>query len=73
MKWAGYIQGDDADLQEPVILHRDLDWKNFASDNLEWTEATDQRYLDYQAKKKADMKLRSQEINKGKPMPDYWI
>lgn len=73
MRLAGFVQGDDADLLKPVILHRDLDWKNFASDNLEWTEATDQRYLDYQAKKKADMKLRSQEINQGNPIPDYWI
>lgn len=73
MRRAGFIQGDDAGLLNPAILHRDNDWKNFASDNLEWTEATDQRYLDYQAKKQADMKLRSQEINKGKPIPDYWI
>lgn len=73
MRLAGYIQGDDADLQEPVILHRDLDWKNFNSDNLEWTENSDKRFQDYQTKKKSDMKLRSQEINKGKPIPDYWI
>lgn len=73
MKRAGYVQGDDANLVSPVILHKDYDWMNFKSSNLEWTEATNQRYLDYQAQKKKDMRKRSEELNKGRQIPDYWI
>ena len=73
MRVCGYIQGDDAPLKNPVILHRDLDWKNFASDNLEWVEADDPRYLDYMDKKKQDMKDREKEMNGNKPRPEGWI
>jgi hypothetical protein len=44
MAEAGYVQGDDADLQHPVILHNDNDYMNCSSENLEWTEVTDERY-----------------------------
>lgn len=73
MEAAGYVQGDDAGLKNPVILHRDLDYKNFASDNLEWVEATDQRYIDYCKKREDDRRARTKELNKGKHVPDDWI
>ena len=73
MEAAGYVQGDDAGLKNPVILHRDLDYKNFASDNLEWVEATDQRYIDYCKKREDDRRARTMELNKGKHVPDDWI
>jgi hypothetical protein len=47
MRDSGYVQGDDAKLTNPVILHRDKNWLNFATNNLEWCESTDPRYLAY--------------------------
>ena len=44
MAEAGYVQGDDADLKHPGILHIDNDYMNCSSENLEWTEMTDERY-----------------------------
>ena len=73
MKECGYVQGDDADLKEPVILHRDLDYHNCASDNLEWTEKTDPRYIEYCKKRDEDRKSRNLELNAGKHIPDYWV
>lgn len=72
MAAAGYVQGDDAVLKKPVILHRDMDYKNCASDNLEWVEETDSRYLDYRKKREAERQARTAELNKGRHVPDYW-
>ena len=72
MRYAGYIHGDDAVLKEPVILHRDGDYKNFSSDNLEWVEKTDQRYTDYREKTESLRQARTKELNKGRIVPDYW-
>lgn len=73
MKTVGFIQGDDAGMVKPVILHRDNDWSNFASDNLEWVEETDQRYTAYLEQKMKDRRKRSEELNRGRYMPDDWI
>lgn len=73
MKGAGYVLGDDAVLVNPVILHRDMNWKNFAYGNLEWTEKDDPRYVSYLDQKRKDMRKRSEELNAGRYMPDYWI
>lgn len=73
MDLAGYVQGDDAGLKTPVVLHKDLDWKNLNSDNLEWVEADDQRYIDYQAKILEARKAISEEVNKGKKVPENWV
>ena len=68
MREAGFVNGDDAVLKDPVILHRDLDRMNFSADNLEWVENTDQRYIDYQVKKEADKHQRNVELNPGKTL-----
>ena len=73
MAAAGYVQGDDADLEEPKILHRDMDYKNFASDNLEWVAASDPRYAEYCKKREEDRQARTKELNVGKHVPDYWV
>lgn len=73
MAEAGYVLGDDAGLTIPVILHKDYDWANFSSDNLEWTEVTDQRYIDYQTQKRLDKRKRCEELNPGQVIPDWWI
>ena len=63
MKEAGFVNGDDAVLNHPVILHRDNDRMNFAEDNLEWVEETDPRYIAYKTKKKADVHQRNIQLN----------
>ena len=57
MKEAGYVQGDDANLTSPVILHKDNDYMNCDSDNLEWVESTDKRYCDFLNQKDRHQKL----------------
>ncbi len=72
MKDAGYIQGDDAILSKPVILHRDEDWMNFSSDNLEWVEETDPRYCSYMEKQRKIMHEECIRINPGRHVPDWF-
>ena len=72
MKIAGYVQGDDAVLMNPVILHKDLDWMNFDTSNLEWVESSDQRYHDYLTAIENTRHRRRIELNPGKVLPDWW-
>lgn len=69
MKMAGFIQGDDADLSNPAILHRDYDYMNCNSDNLEWVEESDKRYLKFMEKKKIDIHNKVVKNNPGKTIP----
>lgn len=70
---AGYVNGDDAVLADPVILHRDFDWSNFASDNLEWVESSDKRYLEYQHQILIERQAISDKMNAGENLPLDWI
>lgn len=72
MSLAGFVNGDDAGLKNPVILHRDNDWRNYSSDNLEWVEDTDQRYIDYQEQRKLDMHNYRLELNPYKTLYPGW-
>lgn len=72
MKKAGYVNGDDAVLNHPVILHRDHDRMNFASDNLEWVESDDPRYIAYLAKSRVAVHNRDVELNPGRSLPLGW-
>ena len=47
MDIAGYVNENKDRFEHPVILHRDNDWLNFDSDNLEWTDINDPRYKEY--------------------------
>ena len=73
MNACGFVQGDDAGLQNPVILHRDMNYMSFASDNLEWVEKDDPRYLAYQMQITQDRQARDKEMNGDKPRPTQWI
>lgn len=68
MNVAGYIQGDDMIYDHPVILHKDYDWKNFASDNLEWVDSLNEEYNKYMIQKKEDKHQRNVELNPGKKL-----
>ncbi len=72
MKAAGYVQGDDADMKDPKIFHRDYNCENNNSDNLEFVEADDPRFVDYYERKMENRKKKAREINPGKIIPDYW-
>lgn len=69
MDIAGYVHGDKRILKDPVILHRDNDPNNCESDNLEWVERNDQRYIDYEAARKIFRHNRNMELNPNKPLP----
>lgn len=69
MKKAGYVQGDDALLTNPAILHRDMDPLDFSSENLEFVERTDPKYQNYlavldkyRAKREAELVEKSKEL-----------
>ena len=47
---AGYVDGNKHQFKDPVILHKDGDYMNCSSDNLEWCDATDPRYIEYSNK-----------------------
>ena len=47
MDIARYVNENKDRFEHPVILHRDNDWLNFDSDNLEWTDYNDPRYKEY--------------------------
>ena len=72
MSAAGYVAGEKYSLKSPVILHKDNDPTNFHKDNLEWVEATDPRYIEYQEKVKEWKHQRNIELNPGKQLHPGW-
>ena len=63
MEEAGFIQGDYAGLKEPAILHKDGDYMNFASGNLEWVRQRDPRYVEYLQHQKETHLIRNAILN----------
>ncbi len=51
---AGYINNNKLHFKNPVVLHRDNNYMNFAADNLEWVEEDDPRLVTFYQQKKAD-------------------
>lgn len=72
MKVAGFVNGKYSSFNHPVVLHKDGDPYNLKSNNLEWTEEDDPRYVEFQKKCFDDCKRRFQEYNKGKHIPDVY-
>ena len=66
MEAAGYVDGNKLQFKNPVILHKDGDYMNCSSDNLEWCEKTDPRYIDYYNKMADTMNALGRKRNK------YW-
>jgi hypothetical protein len=72
MSRAGYVQGDINSLKSPRILHKDGDYKNFKSANLEWVEKTDPRFISYLVKKEHAQQERKKElVEQGLLSPDW--
>lgn len=72
MEDAGFVNGRYSSFNHPVVLHKDGDPGNLKSENLEWTEEDDPRYVEFQKKCFEDCKHRFQEYNKGKHIPDVY-
>lgn len=66
MEIAGYVNGNKEQFGNPVILHKDNDWLNFNSDNLEWTDRSDPRYREYHNRKVDDMNALGRKLNGNK-------
>lgn len=71
MAAAGYVAGERSDFTNPRILHKDNDWLNFKSDNLEWCDQSDPRYNDYIRKQTEAMNAWNKANNKD--FPDDWL
>ena len=70
MAAAGYVRGDKNQFTNPQILHKDNDWLNFDSSNLEWCDTSDPRYINYAQKQSEDMKAWN--IANNKDFPDCY-
>ena len=66
MEAAGYVEGNKLQFKNPVILHKDGDYKNCTSNNLQWCDASDPRYIEYYNKMADTMNALGRERNK------YW-
>lgn len=70
----GYVQRDPFALNEPVILHKDNNYRNCASDNLEWVERADARYGDYlQQRLKDRLDVFNRENDGQRPPHDQYV
>ena len=74
MAKAGYVAGDKKALKNPVILHRDYDVGNYSSDNLEYVESDDPRYIEYDALRKQRQKdlIKKYNTDLGYQIPSNW-
>jgi len=67
----GLVPGDKAKLQSPVVLHKNNDYMDFRSDNLEWVEATDPRYIEFR-RVSHDMKMKKDHDSNCWVSPASW-
>lgn len=58
-----FIDGDPSSFAEPVILHRDMNYKNHEASNLEWCDKSDSRYVEYRKKKRREQDLLEASLN----------
>lgn len=63
---AGFIDGTKEDFKDPVVLHKDLDRKNFERVNLEWVSKEDQIYQEFQKKNRDYVIAKNNELNPGR-------
>ena len=72
MAITGYVSGERYILGNPRVLHKDYDPMNFDSNNLEWVEAIDPRYIEYQKKVDEWKHQRNIELNPGRRLHPGW-
>lgn len=59
----GFVNGDKSKFSNPVILHRNNDYRDYSSDNLEWCDASDPRYKYYEKIRHDDVMKRDHDCN----------
>lgn len=69
MDLAEFVDGNQSELNNPGVLHKDGDYLNFSEENLEWVEKDSPEYQDYLQKKKEDLERRTIELNPDHPNP----
>ena len=72
MDIAGYVEGEKYILGNPRVLHKDYNPTNFDSSNLEWIEAIDPQYIEYQKKVEEWKHQRNIELNPGHHLHPGW-
>lgn len=68
---ARFVEGTPDNKKHPVILHKDHDRNNYASNNLEWVEEDSPEYIEYLKDENAQKRKRNVELNPGKAFPDF--
>lgn len=69
MDLAEFVDGNQSELNNPGMLHKDGDYLNFSEENLEWVEKDSPEYQNYLQKKKEDLERRTIKLNPGHPNP----
>jgi hypothetical protein len=69
---AGYVEGDKNSHANPVILHKDNDYTNNVSGNLEWVDESDPRYTKYYNETAKKLNALGREYNKNWPQWMDW-
>lgn len=69
MAEAGFVGGDKSSMSKPKILHKDGNYLNFNSSNLQWVEEGSQEFQDYKKKKQKDKDQLAIEENPGHSNP----
>lgn len=58
----GKIAGDKANFKKPVVLYKNHDFLDTSPGNLEWCDASDQRYIDFKEKAHKDVMVKDHDI-----------
>lgn len=66
------IQGSKENFNNPVVLHLDYNYLNFKPENLEWCDASDQRYINFQKNLDRMRVNKDMETNGIKRLPPNW-
>lgn len=59
----GFVNGDKSRFSNPVILHRNNDYLDYTTGNLEWCDSSDPRYEDFEKIRHDDVMKRDHDCN----------
>ena len=69
MAEAEFVAGDNSLMSRPLVLHKDQDYLNYNSSNLEWAEEDSPEYQAYMWQKKEDLDRLTIQENPNHPNP----
>lgn len=73
MAAADFVDGDKSTMQRPRVLHKNMNYLDYHTDNLEWVEESSSEYQEYMKKKREDIDKLTKELNRNNPnfkLPD---